>query len=82
MLVSNNGGVCLAGFGNAHILPHPVTRMSGSGASAGRRSRGHALELAGPMLPLDTTDPIHPTKANDAFDFGVLAFEVRTESVR
>ena len=82
MLVDNNCGAYLAGFGNAHILSRPVAGESESSVSAGRYSRGHVLELTGPMLPLDTTDPIRPTKSSDAYDFGVLAFEVQTESVR
>lgn len=82
MLVDKNGGVYLAGLGNAHILPRPVAGAPESSASAGQCSRGHAFELTGPMLPFDTTNPIHPTKASDVYDFGVLAFEVRTEFVR
>ena len=49
------------------------------GINAGRVPHNNASELIPPGEPEDGPDSSLPTKANDIYNFGILAWEVRTD---
>ena len=73
ILVDKDGTPRIAGLGNAFILPQGKM-------STDRLSRSRAPELAGLGASSNLANPTHPTKASDMYAFGVMAFEVWTDS--
>ena len=79
ILVDKDGTLRIAGLGNAYILPHSTAFEAECGVGTGGLPRGR-IELAWSEMTSNVTDSTQPTKANDMYSFGVMAFEVRTNS--
>lgn len=52
--------------------------MELSGESVTQLSHSNVPELTGPGIPLNVINSSYPTKSSDIYNFGVIAFEVRT----
>ena len=82
ILVDKDGTAWIAGLGNTFILPRPTAgTVPENRTGTIRLSRSHAPGWTWPRMSPDRTDPAHPTKADDMYAFGVLAWEVRTGSI-
>ena len=77
ILIDGGGAAWVAGLGNTSI----AKTVPDGRASVGRLSRGHAPELTWPGGSQNTIDPTQPTKAGDMYSFGIMAWEVRTDSL-
>ena len=80
ILVDKDGAPRIAGLGNASILPHSTVRTVEFRASAERLPSSRVPVLTWPVESPNRTDPAPPTKASDMHAFGVIAWEVRTDS--
>ena len=81
ILVDKDGAPRIGGFGNAFILPNPTARTAEDRMGTNGLSRACAPELTVPGTSRDVTDPTPRTKASDMYAFGVMAFEVWTDTV-
>lgn len=78
ILIDGGGAAWVAGLGNMSIAK---TTVSEGRADADRLSRSHAPKLTWPGGSPNTTDPTQPTKAGDMYAFGIMAWEVQTDSL-
>ena len=81
VLVDKDGTPQISGFGNASILPRSTRGTIGGGASTDQFFRNRAPEMTRPGVSLDGADPMHPTKACDMYAFGVMTWEVWTDTL-
>ena len=81
ILVDKDGAPRIGGLGNAFILPNPAARTAEDRMGTNRLSCACAPELIVPGTSWDATDPKPRTKASDMYAFGVMAFEVWTDTV-
>ena len=79
ILVEKDGAVRIAGLGDASILSHAMTRVVEGGTHTDRLPR-HTPRFTWLRKSPNLTDSTHPTKAGDMYAFGVVAWEVRTDS--
>ena len=79
ILVDNDGIPHIAGLGNAHILPHSTPWALKDGAVVDQLSYDSPPELTWSGTFSNLTDV--PTKAYNMYAFGVMAYEVRADSL-
>ena len=80
MLVDKSGTPHIGGLGNAFILPNPAARTVEGRMGTNRFSRSCAPELIMSRTSRDVADPKPRTKASDMYAFGVMTFEVWTNT--
>jgi len=76
ILVDKEGTPQIAGLGSASTLSHSSGWTTGDRASSDRLSRNRAPEMIQPGVAQST----HPTKSSDMYAFGIMAWEVRSNS--
>jgi len=76
ILVDKDGTPRIAGFGNGHILPRSAGKTASTRTE--RHFRNRTPEPTRPGISLHVINATPPTKSNDVYAFGAVAFEVRT----
>jgi len=77
ILIDKDGTTRIAGLGDASIPSCSTAWTTEGGASVDRLSRNRAPETT---LSTLSQNPTGLTKASDMYAFGVMAWEVRTDS--
>ena len=80
ILIDKDGAPRIGGLGNAFTLPNPAAQIVEGRMGTNRFSRACAPELTVPGASRDATDPKPRTKASDMYAFGVMTFEVWTDT--
>jgi len=80
ILIDKDGASRIGGLGNAFTLPNPAAQIVEGRMGTNRLSRACAPELTVPGASRDVTDPKPRTKASDMYAFGVMTFEVWTDT--
>lgn len=76
ILVDKDGTPRIAGFGSGYILPHSVGKTAKMRTE--RHFRNRTPEPTRPGISPHAINATPPTKSNDVYAFGTVAFEVRT----
>ena len=80
VLVDKDGAPRIGGLSNAFILPNPAARKVEGRIGTNRLSCACAPELTALGVSPDVADPKPRTKASDMYAFGVMTFEVWTDT--
>jgi len=80
ILVDKDKAPRIAGLSNAFILPSPAARTVEDRMSTNRLSCACAPELTALGVSPDVANPKPRTKASDMYAFGVMTFEVWTDT--